>query len=98
MDGAMTLTRPRRGKKPDSIPAVPPPGEPAGPTGPPADPDETVTTVKVRKRLQKKIAQLCALLDLNQQDVLDRYEAWITEDLMAELRRRGEEIRGERRG
>jgi len=63
-------------------------GEPAGP--------EDVTTVKCYVRMRKTITQLAGLLDVNQQDVLARYEKFMDEDLRALMARRLDELK--RRG
>lgn len=68
------------------------------PKVPPArDDDANVTTVKVYRRFARMVSQLGSLLDIPQQDVLDRYAQKIEEDLLTELARRQAEIRGSRK-
>lgn len=60
--------------------------------------EDDVTTVKARKGVAKMISQLGSLLDINQQDVLDRYAKHIEDDLSAALAKRQAEIARRRAG
>ncbi len=54
--------------------------------------DSEITTLKAYKRLTKKLAQVGALLNMSQPDVLARYEDAIDEDLMELLTKRQAEL------
>lgn len=85
-----TMARPRKDKTPKAetgVAANPPPGPPGADGG-------EITTCKIFKRMAKKLNQVGALLDLSQPETLARYERFIDEDLMRELTRRQEELRG----
>lgn len=47
--------------------------------------DRAVTTVKCRQNVAKLIRKFAALLEVNQEEVLDRYFARIEDDLLAEM-------------
>ncbi len=47
--------------------------------------DDDVTTVKARVRVAKLIRKFAALLEVNQEEVLDRYAQRIEDDLFAEM-------------
>lgn len=59
---------------------------------------DKLTSVKCYDRIRRKIAQLCSLLELNQQDVIARYEKFMDEDLLHELAKRQAELRRGRPG
>ncbi len=59
---------------------------------------DAVTTVKCKQRIAKLIRKLAALLEVNQEEVLDRYAARIEEDLAAEMARQQTELTPQRPG
>jgi hypothetical protein len=63
---------------------------PAGGAG--GSDDLDITTLKTYKRVAKKLAQVGALLNLSQQEVLARYEDTIDEDLLELLAKRQSEL------
>src|SRR5688572_20182558 len=66
---------------------------------PPAQEDEgDVTTVKCFKRWRRAVAQLGSLLELNQQEVVDRYQRFLEDDLLREIAKRQAELRKQRPG
>lgn len=54
--------------------------------------DDDVTTVKARVRVAKLIRKFAALLEVNQEEVLDRYAQRIEDDLFAEMARQQAQI------
>lgn len=59
---------------------------------------DAVTTVKCRQKVARLIRKLAALLEVNQEEVLDRYAARIEEDLAAEMARQQSELTPKRPG
>jgi hypothetical protein len=59
----------------------------ADPKKKPATDDDAVTTVKARQRVARLIRKYAALLEVNQEEVLDRYAQRIEDDLLAEMAR-----------
>lgn len=65
---------------------------------PAAETGEEVTSVKCFNKFRRAVAQLGSLLDLNQQEVVDRYQKQIEEDLLREIAKRQAELRKQRPG
>lgn len=64
--------------------------------GPPSD--DAVTTVKCRQRVARLIRKYAALLEVNQEEVLDRYANAIEEDLLAEMARQQGQLGNKKAG
>jgi uncharacterized membrane protein YccC len=60
--------------------------------------DNAVTTVKARQRVARLIRKFAALLEVNQEEVLDRYAQRIEDDLYAEMARQQGQIQKSRPG
>jgi hypothetical protein len=58
--------------------------------------DNAVTTVKARQRVARLIRKYAALLEVNQELILDRYEKLIEDDLLAEMARQTGQIQGKK--
>lgn len=68
------------------------------PEEPQTDSLDEVTSVKCFVRFRRAVAQLGSLLDLNQQEVVDRYQEQIEQDLLKEIAKRQAELRRQRPG
>ena len=61
-------------------------------------PDDAVTTVKCRQRVARLVRKFAALLEVNQEEVLDRYAQTIEDDLYAEMARQQSQLQQGQKG
>ena len=70
-----------------------------GKSPPPAgDDDLVITTMKVYRRIQRKLLKVASLADLSQPETLLRYERYIDEDLMHLLQTTTDDLRRRKSG
>ena len=60
--------------------------------------DDDLTTIKTKKRIQRKIGKVAKLLGIAVQDVMDRYESHIDDDLLRIMAGQKAELEKARRG
>lgn len=59
---------------------------------------DELTTIKAKKRIQRKIGKVAKLLGIAVQDVMDRYEPHIDDDLLRIMANQKAELERPRRG